>query len=41
MKKQIQNNWLRKLQEQTLANILDAKGIIYIQYKNKLKGKKK
>lgn len=41
MCKKLQTNWLRELQEQTLINCLQAGGIIYIQYKNKLKERKK
>ena len=40
MSKKLQTNYLRQLQEQTLINCLQAGGIIYIQYKNKLKESK-
>ena len=42
MNKQLQKQNLEELKKQTLLNILSAKGIIYIYYKNKklTKGKK-
>lgn len=39
MQKKLKKNNLIELQRQTLKNILSSKGIIYIYYKNKQKGK--